>query len=334
MPKGPILVVDDEPQNLAVLRQILSPHYKLIFATSGQDALSAAFSFKPSLILLDINLPDMTGYEVCTALQKFSSTDSIPVIFVTTMNEVDQESLGFSVGAVDYIVKPVNPAIVLARVQSQLLMVRANRLEKSYLDAISMLGEAGHLSDSDTAEHVSRMAAYARAIAKGFGLEEDTCRLIEHAAPLHDTGKIGIPAAILRKPGPLSEDEWDVMRTHPHIGWNILCRSDASVFQMAAEIALGHHEKWNGSGYPNQMAGTAIPLSARIVAIADVFDALSTKRPYKEPWPYDKCIDYIRLNAGLHFDPELTQVFLNIQPMILEIKAKFDKQVAATQLKD
>jgi putative two-component system response regulator len=324
MSNGPILVVDDEPQNLAVLRQILAPQYKLIFATNGADALNAVAKFNPSLILLDVNLPDISGYQVCEALQKDPATDQVPVIFVTTMSEVGQESRGFAVGAVDYIVKPVNPDIVRARVKTQLSLVRAGRLEKSYHDAIAMLGEAGHYSDADTAEHVWRMAAYAGAIAQGMGLSDEECKLIEDAAPLHDTGKIGVPSSILRKPGPLDAAEWAVMKTHPYIGWKILSQSDAAVFQISAMIALGHHEKWDGSGYPRHLAGESIPLAARIVAVADVFDALSTKRPYKEAWPYEQSLDWVRDNSDKHFDPTIVQVFLDIQPRIVEIKSKWD----------
>ena len=331
MTSAPILVVDDEPQNLAVLRQILSPQHKLIFATNGSDALAAVAKFKPCLILLDVNLPDISGYEVCEALQNAPESSHTPVIFVTAMSEVGQESKGFAVGAVDYIVKPVNPVLVQARVKTQLSLVRSARLEKSYRDAIAMLGEAGHYSDADTAEHVWRMAAYAGAIAQGLGLSEDECRLIEDAAPLHDTGKIGVSSAILRKPGPLDDAEWLVMKTHPCIGWKILSQSDAPVFQLAADIALGHHEKWDGSGYPNQLSGESIPLVARIVAVADVFDALSTKRPYKEAWPYDRCLDMIQDNSDKHFDPKIIQVFLSIQDRILEIKAKWGHIAAASQ---
>jgi putative two-component system response regulator len=326
---APILVVDDEPQNLALLRQILSPEFKLIFAINGQDALDAANKLTPAMVLLDINMPDMSGYAVCEALKKNPATENVPVIFVTTLAEAGNESKGFAAGAVDYIVKPVNPDIVRARVRSQLSRVWAEQLEASYQDAIWMLGEAGHFSDADTADHVWRMASYARAIAEGMGLAPDLCRRIELAAPLHDTGKIGIPSAILRKPGPLDDEEWQVMRTHPHIGWKILSRSSAQVFEMAAEIAMAHHEKWDGSGYPKRLAADAIPLAARIVAVADVFDALSTKRPYKQPWPYEKCLALIRDEAGTHFDPKVVEVFLNIQPRILALKDKWDRKSAA-----
>jgi len=267
MPISTLLVVDDEPQNLAIMRQILAPHYKLAFATNGHDALAAAAKFKLSLILLDVNLPDLSGYEVCQRLQADPTTEHIPVIFVTTQAEAGSESRGFQSGAVDYIVKPVNQETVLARVGTHVSLVKAQKLQKSYRDAIAMLGEAGHYSDADTAEHVWRMAAYAKALAQGLGLEEAFCNLVEEAAPLHDTGKIGIPSAILRKPAPLDAQEWVVMKTHPQIVESILRRSDAEVFKMAAEIALCHHEKWDGSGYPNQLAGAAIPVAARMLPL-------------------------------------------------------------------
>lgn len=324
MPLSPILVVDDEPNNLALLRQTLV-EYPLIFATNGHDALEAANRLTPSLVLLDINMPGMSGYDTCERLKQNPATSNIPVIFVTAKSETRDETRGFAVGAVDYITKPFHPNIVKARVQSHLSLVRVEQLEKSYEEAIIMLGEAGHYFDADTANHVWRMAAYARAIAEALGLDKDTCRQIELAAPMHDTGKIGIPASILRKPGPLNDEEWQEMRKHPYIGWKILSKSQAPVFQLAADIALYHHEKWDGSGYPKRLAGEDIPLAARIVALADVFDALSTKRPYKEPWPHEKCLDLIREGAGTHFDPAVVDAFLYIQPRILELQEKWQE---------
>ncbi len=324
MQLGPILIVDDEPQNLATLQQILSGEYSLVFARNGTDAFSNALKHSPSMILLDIEMPGMDGYAVCRALKADKRTEAIPVIFVTSLLDVGSEAAGFAAGAVDYIIKPVSPPIVLARVRTHLSLVRATALERSQRDAIYMLGEAGHYKDNDTGAHIWRMAAYASALAAACGWTADACQLIGLAAPMHDTGKIGIPDAILCKPGKLDADEWVIMRTHCRIGFGILSASEAPVFVMAAEIALRHHEKFDGSGYPDGLAGESIPESARIIALADVFDALSMKRPYKEAWPLDRIMANLREGSGKHFDPRMVDLFVLILPRILEIKAGWD----------
>ncbi len=324
MLNNPILIVDDEPQNLAALEQILSPQYRLVFARNGADALRVAHKHNPALILLDIQMPDTDGYEVCRALKSSKQTEAIPVIFVTSLSEVRDEAAGFAAGAVDYIVKPVSPAIVTARIKTHLSLVQATLLEQSYRDAIRMMGEAGHYNDTDTGLHIWRIAAYAGALAAACGWSADACHQLELAAPMHDTGKIGIPNVILRKPTKLDAEEWAVMKTHPRIGHAILSKSDAPVFQLAAEIALRHHERYDGTGYPDGLAGVTIPESARIVALADVFDALSMKRPYKEPWPLEKVMMTIKDGSGSQFDPRLVDVFVSILPEILEIKNKMD----------
>jgi putative two-component system response regulator len=324
MPASPILIVDDEPQNLAALEHILSPHHVLVFARNGAEALAAVHKHHPCLILLDIEMPDMNGYAVCRALKANPATENIPVIFISGKSTVGDETAGFEVGAVDYIVKPVSPPIVLARVRTHLSLVRASHLERSHHDAIHMLGEAGHYNDNDTGVHIWRMAAYAGALAQAVGLAPELCQQIELAAPMHDTGKIGIPNAILKKPGKLDAAEWAEIKKHPRIGHDILAKSNAPLFVLAAEIALRHHERWDGTGYPDGLAGELIPLSARIVALADVFDALVTKRPYKAPWPIERVLATLRESAGSHFEPRLVQLFESILPRILAIKAAWD----------
>jgi putative two-component system response regulator len=320
---GPILVVDDQPQNLAALQQVLAASYPLAFARNGTDALAAAYKHMPSLILLDIEMPDMDGYTVCKALKADPRTEAIPVIFVTSLLEVGDESAGFAAGAVDFITKPFSPAVVLARVRTHLSLVRTSLLEHAYRDAIFMLGEAGHYNDTDTGLHIWRMAAYSAAIAEGCGWNPEACHQLELAAPMHDTGKIGIPDSILRKPGKLDADEWVIMKTHSQIGHDILSTSTAPVFVLAAEIALRHHERFDGTGYPGELPGQLIPESARIVALADVFDALSMKRPYKEEWPLDRIMATIEESSGTHFDPRLVAVFISILPRILEIQTSW-----------
>ncbi len=325
MRPGLILIVDDEPTNLQVAREILSPHYSLIYANNGKNALVSALKHQPSLILMDIDMPDLSGYEVCKQLKNQPETEDIPVIFVSNLNEVGHEMIGFESGAIDYIVKPISPPILIARVKAHLSTVQLSKLEKSYRSAVYMLGTAGHFNDNDTGVHIWRMAAYARKLAESIGWNETLCKQIELAAPMHDTGKMGIPGQILRKPGKLDAAEWEVMKTHTTIGYSILNKSDAELFQMAAQIALRHHEKWDGSGYPDNLKGEAIPQVARIVAIADVFDALTMERPYKKAWPVQEALSFIQDNSGQHFDPELVPVFLNMQDALLQIKDRWEQ---------
>jgi len=324
----PILCVDDEPANLAVMRQILRNHYKLVFARSGAEALLAAVRHRPSLILLDVDMPDMNGYDVCRRLKGDKLTENIPVIFVTGLADEPDEMAGFAAGGVDYITKPVSPLILRARIRTHLSLVRADDLERGYRAGIYMLGEASHCCDNDTGLHIWRMASYSRALADAAGWDEERCALMELASAMHDTGKIGIPDAILKKPGPLNDAERFTMQTHARIGHDILTKGDAPVFSLAAKIALYHHERWDGSGYSMGLAGEAIPEAARIVAVADVFDALSTKRPYKEAWPMDRVWATIEQSSGNHLDPLMVARFLKIRARILDIKARWDEQEA------
>jgi putative two-component system response regulator len=321
-----ILIVDDEPANLALLRQILAPDYALAFARNGAEALTAAIKHRPALILLDIEMPDMDGYAVCRKFKADPQTQSIPVIFVTGLADIGNETAGFEAGAVDYIVKPVSPPVVRARVRTHLSLVSATQLAQSYSDAIYMLGRASEFKDTDTGTHIWRMAAYSSALAGACGWSTDACLQLELAAPMHDIGKLGIPDAILHKPGKLDAAEWVVMQTHASAGYEILSKSTAPILQMAATIARYHHEKWDGSGYPCGLAGEAIPEMARIVAIADVFDALTTVRPYKEVWPLERVMDNLTSNAGLHFDPRLIDHFVRILPQILTIKVDWNQR--------
>lgn len=329
MANGPILVVDDDPLNLDIMRRILERDHRLVVARSGADALTAVARHAPSLVLMDIQMPGMDGYAACLALKADVRSAHIPVIFVTALGESWDETRGFDCGAVDYIIKPVSPAVVRARVRTHLSLVRASRLEQSHRNAISMLGRAGHFNDNDTGVHIWRMATFARELASAAGWSAADCHTLELAAPMHDMGKLGIPSAILRKPGKLDVAEWEVMKTHARIGYDILSTSDAPVFRLAAEVALRHHEKWDGSGYPDGLSGTAIPMSARLVAIADVFDALSMRRPYKDAWPVERVVEALQQGAGTHFDPELLARFLEILPRIRMLQNEWDVYEAA-----
>jgi len=322
--KNTILVVDDVAENLDVLRGILSQDYRVKLASNGRKALDIAFKEPPDLILLDIVMPEMNGYEVCKRLKSNDITQKVPIIFVTAKGEVEDEKEGLELGAVDYITKPVKLPIVLERIKNHLKLVRAEELEKMSRAAVHMLGEAGHYNDEDTGEHVWRMGAYSGAIARAAGWSTKHWKMLQLAAPMHDTGKIGTPDAILKAPRKLTDDEWVVMKNHTTIGHSILSNSDNSLFQMAKDVALSHHEKWNGQGYPKGVSGGSISEAARIVAIADVFDALTMKRPYKKAWPIENAFAEIEKCSGTHFDPHFVNIFLSIKEDICQIKMKWD----------
>ncbi|MBL7204030.1 MAG: two-component system response regulator [Desulfobacteraceae bacterium] len=339
--KWKVLVVDDEPNNLQLLGQILQD-YQLSFATDGTKALDVAWKVKPDIILLDIMMPEMDGYETCRRLKADPETSKIPVIFVTAMEKMEDEYRGFEVGGVDYITKPVSAPIVLARVRTHLALYDQNRLleevvqqrtkqlrqafqkiETYSLDSIYRLTRASEYKDEDTGAHIQRMSHYSAAVARKMGLGENVIKSILYGAPMHDVGKIGIPDRILLKPGKLDAEEWEIMRQHTTFGGKILEGSKAGYLKLGEVIALTHHEKWDGSGYPKGLKGKEIPKVGRIVAIADVFDALTTKRPYKEPFPLDKSYRIIREGLGSHFDPDVVDAFFAVEDEILEIKEKY-----------
>ncbi|XPF95779.1 response regulator [Colwellia sp. RE-S-Sl-9] len=318
-----VLVVDDEPTNLRVLQQILQDSYRLSFAKNGEDALKFAEKEQPDLILLDVMMPGMTGFEVCSTLKNIDKTKSIPIIFVTALNDDTDEAKGFEVGAVDYITKPVSPAVVRARVKTHLSLVQAEELRRTRLQIIQRLGRAAEYKDNETGMHVMRMSHYSQVIALAYGLSKAHSENILNAAPMHDIGKIGIADSIMLKPGKLTDEEFSIMKTHPQIGAEILGETDSELLSLAKIVSLTHHEKWDGTGYPNQLKGEEIPIEGRIVALADVFDALTSKRPYKEAWTVEKTMDYIRNQSGKHFDPELVIVIENELDKILSIKEKW-----------
>lgn len=318
-----LLLVDDEPVNLQVLREVLAQDWRLIFATDGARALALAREQKPDLILLDVMMPDMDGYAVCAALKADATTAHIPVIFVTALGDVSDETRGFDAGAVDYITKPISAPIVRARVRTHLSLVRADELRETRLEIVQRLGRAAEYKDDETGLHVVRMSHYAHRLALAAGCDEAWSEDLLNAAPMHDVGKIGIPDMILQKPGKLTPEEWTVMRRHPEIGAEIIGEHPTRMLCMARLVALTHHEKWDGSGYPRGLAGEAIPLPGRIVAIADVFDALTSVRPYKAAWPVEQALEYLTSQAGKHFDPALVQVFVSALDQMLVIRNKW-----------
>lgn len=347
--KATVLVVDDTPENIEVLSGILSPHYKVKFATNGSKAIQIMLSGNAAdIVLLDVMMPGMNGLDVCRQLKSDPRTRRIPVIFVTALGEVANETEGLAVGAVDYITKPVSAPIVLARIRTHLALYDQNRelalriqqqtqeINTTRLEVIRRLGRAAEYKDNETGLHVIRMSHYSHLLGQAVGLPVEETDTLLHAAPMHDVGKIGIPDAILRKPGALDAHEWQIMKQHPQMGAEIIGESTSPLMHMAREIALTHHEKWNGSGYPRGLKEEDIPLAGRIVALADVFDALTTERPYKKAWTVNDALELIRKERGSHFDPNLVDHFFKIQPEILNIKEKFAETTtgSATNIAD
>jgi len=321
-----LLLVDDEPSNLHVLKEILQDRYHLLFARDGHKALEIARDKQPDLILLDVMMPELSGYDVCEALKKEPKTAKIPVIFVSALSDTGDETHGFAVGAVDYIPKPVNPSIVKARVATHLSLVSVDELQQTQLEIIQRLGRAAEYKDNETGLHVIRMSHYSRLLALAAGFTVQAADRLFQAAPMHDVGKIGIPDHIMLKPGPLDEAEWKVMRRHPEIGAEIIGEHDSPLLKSALTISLTHHEKWDGSGYPKQLRGEEIPLIGRIVAVVDVFDALTTERPYKKAWTVEDALALIQRESGKHFDPNLVNLFMSILPAVLEVKQRWSEQ--------
>jgi len=335
--KTTVLIVDDTPENLDVLTGLLKGQYKVKAAKNGAIAIKLAQTKPaPDLILLDIMMPDIDGYEVCRVLKSQPNTAHIPIIFVTAKISPEDEVYGLSLGAVDYITKPINPAIALQRIQTHLslydqqqalyLKVKEQTEEINYskVEMVKRLGRAAEYKDNETGMHVLRMSHYCHVLALACGMTLEDADTLREAAPMHDIGKIGIPDSVLLKPGKLDDEQWEVMQSHVNIGVDILGDTSGSkLLQMAVDVAQFHHEKWNGKGYPNGLSGESIPLVARIAAIADVFDALTSERPYKEAWSVERTITLLEEEKSQHFDPNLVDLFIEKLPDILEIKARF-----------
>jgi putative two-component system response regulator len=339
-----VLVVDDTPENLQVLGELLRTEYNVRAANSGANALRlAAMAPRPDLILLDVMMPGMDGLQVLAHLKADPLTREIPVIFVTAMDTPQDEERGLARGAVDYITKPLQPAIVRARVRTHLELKRARDLlrdHNAFLEAevarrmaenqdiqdvsIHALARLAEVRDPETGNHLRRTQEYVRALALRLRdhprfaalLDSRTIDLLAKSAPLHDIGKVGIPDNVLLKPGRLTPEEWVIMRTHARLGAAAIERAEADAerpidfLRFAKQIAHHHHEKWDGSGYPDGLAGDAIPVAARLMALADVFDALISRRVYKEPFSFATARDLIGAERARHFDPDMVDAFL------------------------
>lgn len=309
--------------------------YTILVATSGFQAIEICQAMHVDIILLDVMMPNMDGFETCRRIKSNPLTHHIPVIFVTARSEIEDESMGFACGAVDYITKPIRAAIVRARVKTHLALYDQNRalwglvkertaeLNETHLEVLRRLGSAGEYRDNETGLHVVRVCHYSRLIALAYGLPESEADLIFNASALHDTGKIGIPDNILFKPGKLDDEEMKIIRTHCEIGFKIIGSHQNYLLKSAASIALTHHERWDGTGYPQGLKQDDIPLIGRIVAVADVFDALTCERPYKRAWPIDEAVREIVRCREQHFDPQIIDVFLTIIPEMAAIQMQF-----------
>jgi putative two-component system response regulator len=349
--KQVILIVDDQPQNVDLLEAYLVPQgYEVVKAANGQEALEKLSSNQIDLILLDVMMPGMDGFEVTRRVRRDNRL--LPIILVTALREMEDRVKGIEAGCDDFLSKPVDKIELLARVKSLLKVKDYNDLVSNYqkvlesevakrteelksameriktasLDTIYRLSMASEYKDEDTGTHIKRMSRYCAAVARRMGLDENTIETILYAAPMHDVGKIGIPDMILLKPAKLDPVEWEVMKLHTVIGAKILKGSDAEFIRMGETIALCHHEKWDGSGYPGGLKGMEIPVAARITAIADVFDALTSKRPYKEPFSEEKSLAIIMEGKGSHFDPDVVVAFFAIQAEIFTIKGEYTEE--------
>ncbi len=359
-----ILIVDDEPINIRLLMDLLNPHYRLIAARDGETALKRASEESDlDAILLDVVMPGMDGYEVCNRLKKEEATKDIPVIFVSAMGDTGDETLGLELGAADYITKPISPPIVLARLRTHVLLKRAReglRQQNKILEervaertkelsltqdiTILCLASLAETRDSETGNHIRRTQFYVKALAEQLrknphyenDLDDKTVDQLFKSAPLHDIGKVGVPDDILLKPGKLTDEEFEIMKTHTTIGRDAILEaeeklveakgelSENNFLRYAREIAYSHQEKWDGSGYPEGLSGTDIPLSARLMAVAEVYDALISKRVYKPAFSHDKAVKIILKGSGAHFDPDVIAAFEEVIDDFAEIARRFE----------
>lgn len=355
--KPTLLVVDDTPDNLTLMTELLKPHYRVKVANSGEKALAIATEERHlDLILLDIMMPGIDGYEVCKRLKSDEKTHDIPVIFLTSRSEAADEELGLELGAVDYITKPINPAITLARVANHLtLKASADFLKDkaAYLEqevakrttelvalqdvTILTMASLAETRDSETGNHIRRTQFYVKELAEKLSthpkfkalLTPAFIQMLFKSAPLHDIGKVGIPDRILLKPGKFEPHEFEIMKTHALLGKQVIefaerqLGREVEFLTLAKEIAYCHHEKWNGSGYPQGLAGEDIPVSARLMAVADVYDALISRRVYKEGMSHEKAAAIIIEGRGQHFDPDMVDAFIELQDAFQAIAARF-----------
>lgn len=355
-PRPTILLADDVPENISIMVALLRERYRIRVAVSGEAAVQLALRAPPDLILLDVSMPGMDGYSACRELKRHAATADIPVIFLTSRTGEHDETHGFQVGAVDYIMKPVSPLVVHARIANHLTLKNARdflRDKSAYLEqevqrrtrelsqiqdaTIVAMASLAETRDNETGNHIRRTQHYVRRLARALQshprfrdhLDDDTIELLFKSAPLHDIGKVGIPDRILLKPGKLTVEEFEIMKTHTTLGRDTIASAEVQVgspnsfLRIAREIAHHHQEKWDGSGYPDGLVAEAIPVSARLMAVADVYDALISRRVYKPAFPHEKAVRIITEGRGTHFDPDMVDAFLTIADDFDDIAQRF-----------
>jgi putative two-component system response regulator len=344
-PQSPsrILIVDDDVRNTRLIEeQLRAENYGTAVALSGEDALRLVPSFKPDLILLDVMMPGIDGFQVAGKLKLNPETKAIPIIMVTALDDRESRIRALQIGTEEFLTKPIDRAELWVRVRNLLRLreyskfladhnrileeqvkERSAKLTASYRETIHAMNRAASYRDEETGAHVERISYYCVEIAEVLGMDEDFRDCIFFASPMHDVGKIAIPDAILQKPGGFTPEEWSVMKSHAEVGAQMLEGCDSPYIRMGREIAMSHHERWDGTGYPHELAGEAIPLPARIMQISDVYDALRSKRPYKPPFAHDKTLDIILKGDGRvmpgHFDPQVLKAFRKCAERLREI---------------
>lgn len=355
-PRAKILVIDDTKTNIDVLDGILSMDYDIYVALNGEKGIMLTDKIHPDLILLDVMMPEMDGYETLRQLHERNILRDTPVIFLTAKADAKSEQTGLDLGAVDYITKPFNPSLVKLRIKNQLdLKFQRDHLNelvdektadirKTMKVMLTSLGSLAEYRDPETGEHIRRTQIIVQKLAEQlkdhprFSMYIKSVEYIDYyatAAPLHDIGKVGIHDEILRKPGKLSDAERDIMMLHPQMGYEVLLQATKELngnpmVRIAADMALGHHEHWDGNGYPNHLKGDQIPVGARMMAVADVYDALVSRRPYKDPYPFEVAVQEIRNGSGKQFDPDVVEAFLKIAPELPKIYEQFDEKGKAS----
>ncbi len=341
-----ILLVDDQSYNIALLRMILKAagYERILATTDSREALPLYVEHRPDVVLLDLSMPHLDGFAVMAQIREVEANSFAPILVLTAETDPEVRLRALTSGARDFLNKPFDKTETLARLQNVIevrqlhntvrrqneeleekVRARTQELSDTQMEIIHRLGHAAEYKDNETGFHLIRMSLYAAALARQMGLPVADVEIIERASPMHDIGKIGIPDRILLKPGKLDADEWQVMMSHAAIGADLLSGSQSPLVQMAATIAISHHEKWDGSGYPRGLSGESIPLVGRICAICDVFDALTTARPYKPAWTVDAALAEITRGDGRHFDPTVVATFLTTLPEILAIRHRYQE---------
>jgi len=343
--KSKILIVDDNLTNISLLEQLLNMiGYSNVESTSNPEEVIPLYKIHVyDLILLDLNMPVLNGFDIMKAIAKEINEDYLPVIVITAMNDQDVCKQSLSMGARDFITKPFDHIEVSHRIYNMLevrvlynqhyehekileekVKQRTLELEHTNIEMIRRLGQASEYRDNETGMHIFRMSIACKMLSIALELGDKFSQSMLEASPLHDLGKIGIPDKILLKEAPLDEDEWQIMKTHTTIGADLLAHHRSDIMNLSQSIALNHHEKWNGSGYPNGLAGSSIPIEARIASICDVFDALTSERPYKKAWPVKDVISYIKDNSAKQFDPKIVDKFITIIPEVIQLRNKYN----------